>query len=153
MTVNKRSKKSRMRASHTHGWGAKKKHRGAGNRGGKGGASTGARSDAKKPSVWKDVKFFGKHGFKKKNIPVIFNCITLRDLEERAAGFEADKKLSVSGGVYSIKLEDVGFNKLLGTGQVTRKWKITVPYAVPNAVAKVKEAGGSVEGISASSGQ
>jgi len=40
MTVNKRKKMSRLRGSHTHGWGAKKKHRGKGNKGGAGMAGT-----------------------------------------------------------------------------------------------------------------
>ena len=151
MTVNKRTKSSRFRGSHTHGWGAKKKHRGAGNRGGKGGASTGARSDAKKPSVWAIEGFFGKHGFKKKNIKVHFTTITLRELEEMAPRWEQEKLVTVQGGVSSVKLEDLGFNKLLGTGRVTRKWKVIVPYAVPGAIAKVKEAGGSVEGLTAKS--
>ena len=52
MTVNKRKKNSRQRGSHTHGWGAMKKHRGAGNRGGRGAAGSGKRADSKKPSIW-----------------------------------------------------------------------------------------------------
>ena len=40
-----------------------KKHRGAGNKGGRGNAGTGKRSDCKKPSVWGIEHFYGKHGF------------------------------------------------------------------------------------------
>ena len=50
---NKRSKNSRQRGSKTHGWGAMKKHRGAGHRGGRGAAGSGKRGDAKKPSIWR----------------------------------------------------------------------------------------------------
>ena len=39
-----RKKNTRQRGSHTHGWGAKKKHRGAGNRGGRGNAGSGPRA-------------------------------------------------------------------------------------------------------------
>ena len=62
MTVNKRKKASRHRASHTHGWGSMKKHRGSGHKGGVGNAGSGKRSDAKKPSNWKE-HYFGKKGF------------------------------------------------------------------------------------------
>ena len=48
MVTNKRSKDTRQRGSNTHGWGAMKKHRGAGHRGGRGNAGTGKRGDAKK---------------------------------------------------------------------------------------------------------
>ncbi|MFH1212382.1 MAG: uL15 family ribosomal protein, partial [Candidatus Woesearchaeota archaeon] len=64
---NRRKKSSRMRASNSHGWGAKKKHRGAGHRGGRGNAGSGKRGDAKKPSFWKDKANFGKDGFKSKS--------------------------------------------------------------------------------------
>ena len=47
MTVNRRRKRVRQRGSKTHGWGAKKKHRGKGNRGGKGMAGSGKRADSK----------------------------------------------------------------------------------------------------------
>ena len=66
MTVNKRTKSSRDRGSKTHGCGSMKKRRGAGNRGGRGMAGTGKRADQNKPSIWKNKKYFGKYGFKKK---------------------------------------------------------------------------------------
>jgi len=147
MTINKRSKNSRFRGSHTHGWGAKKKHRGAGNRGGKGNSSTGARSDAKKPSVWGIPGYFGKRGFKKKNIPITHVAITIKSLEENAKRWEHDKKIKTEAGALTVDLGALGYTKLLATGHATRKWKILVQHAVPNAVEKIKEAGGSVEGL------
>jgi len=65
MSINKRTKRSRQRGSHTHGWGAKKKHRGAGNRGGRGMAGTGKRADQKKPTIMNlyGNEYFGKRGF------------------------------------------------------------------------------------------
>ena len=81
MVINKRKKNSRQRGSWTHGWGEKKKHRGAGHRGGRGRAGTGKKGDAKKPSVWKNTKYFGKFGFKKKNVKEAIKPINLRDIE------------------------------------------------------------------------
>ena len=54
MTVNRRKKVVKQRGSHTHGWGSKKKHRGAGNRGGRGMAGSGKRADQRKPSILKE---------------------------------------------------------------------------------------------------
>ena len=54
MVVNKRKKFSRQRGGHTHGWGSKKKHRGSGNRGGKGMGGTGKRADQVKTLIWKE---------------------------------------------------------------------------------------------------
>src|SRR3989338_2684643 len=66
MTINKRKKNTRQRGKTTHGWGARKKHRGAGNRGGRGMAGSGKRADQKKPSILKEYgnTYFGKFGFK-----------------------------------------------------------------------------------------
>ena len=69
MTINKRKKNSRQRGSWTHGWGSKKKHRGAGHRGGKGNAGTGKKGDAKKPKIWKNKKYFGKYGLLQEQQP------------------------------------------------------------------------------------
>ena len=52
MPANKRKKLSRMRGTHTHKGGDKKKRRGAGHRGGRGNSGSGKRGDAKKPRYW-----------------------------------------------------------------------------------------------------
>jgi len=58
MPVNKRKKNSRLKGSHTYGWGSKKKHRKAGNRGGHGMSGTGKRSDHKKTMILKTKRWF-----------------------------------------------------------------------------------------------
>ena len=62
MTFNIRKK--RMRGTKTHGWGSKKKHRGAGNRGGRGMAGAGKRAEHKKTLILKKYTnaYFGKKG-------------------------------------------------------------------------------------------
>lgn len=143
MTVKKRKKVTRYRGSKTHGGGAMKKRRGAGNRGGRGMAGTGKRGDAKKPSIWaKD--YFGKHGFKKKNKKTI-NAINLKTVEERIT-FWADRKLiEVKKDIYHINLGKLGYDKLIGSGNVTRKINIVVGRATEGAVEKIKKAEGNVE--------
>jgi len=144
MVVNKRKKFSRQRASHTHGWGSKKKHRGAGNRGGRGMAGTGKRGDALKTLYWKDKKYFGKHGFKKKGIKEKINVVNIDYIEENLDKFLGKGLVVKEGDVYIIDLNKLGYNKLLGKGKVSNKFRIIVKYASGKAVEKIKQAGGDV---------
>jgi len=147
MTINKRKKNTRQRGSKTHGWGAKKKHRGQGHRGGRGMAGTGKRADSKKPSIWKDVKYFGKFGFVSKTPKLKINAVNIGFLERHINKFISENLVKKEEGVYFIELEKIGFNKLLGDGRVSMKFKIKTPYASKSAIEKVKEAGGEVIGL------
>ena len=143
MTINKRSKNSRQRGSHTHGWGSKKKHRGAGNRGGRGAAGTGKRGDAKKPSIWHITRYFGPVGFVSRAFAK--ETITLRTLEDVASTWVENEWITINKDVYEIDLTDLGYDKLLSTGNVKKRWKIKVEEATPKTIQKVQEGGGSVE--------
>ena len=147
MTVNKRKKNVRQRGSKTHGWGAKKKHRGKGHQGGAGMAGTGKRADSKKPSIWKDKDYFGKHGFTSKTPKVKINSVNISFIEQHIGKFLSSNAIKKENEVYSIDLEKLGFNKLLGDGRASMKLRIKTPYASKSAVEKVKEAGGEVIGL------
>lgn len=147
MTVNKRKKNTRQRGSKTHGWGAKKKHRGQGHRGGRGMAGTGKRADSKKPSIWKDKDYFGKHGFVSKTPKVKISVVNVSFIEQHIDKFISNGLVKKEDGFYVVELEKIGFNKLLGDGTVSIKFKIAAPYASQKAVEKVKEAGGEVTGL------
>jgi large subunit ribosomal protein L15 len=151
MTVKMRKKNSRQRGSHTHGWGSKKKHRGAGNRGGRGMAGTGKRGDAKKPSIWKK-RYLGKYGFKKKNIKVKINAINIRTIEQEILKLLNLKLAEEKDGSVVLDLKKIGYNKLLSNGKVSRKLKITTPYASASAIEKIKAAGGEVVGLAEKKG-
>ena len=142
MTVNRRKKDVKFRGSHTHGWGSKKKHRGSGNRGGKGMAGTGKRADTKKPSIWKE-EYFGKHGFTHRDT-VRHSAVNVEYLDQN---IEKLVKLDVAkqqNNSFVVNIADLGFDKLLGKGKVTRKMMVTADYASSRAVEAVKEAGGEV---------
>ncbi len=143
MTARRRKKVLKHRGNHTHGWGAKKKHRGSGNRGGKGMAGSGKRADQKKPSIWKDKSYFGKHGFTSKSRTKV-NAINITYLDMNADSLVAQKLISKEKDMYVVDLEKMGYNKLLGTGKVQHKFKITVLSASAKAVEKVAEQGGQV---------
>lgn len=143
MTVNKRKKNTRQRGSKTHGWGAKKKHRGQGHRGGRGMAGTGKRADSKKPSIWKE-RYFGKFGFVSKTPKVKIKTVNINFIEQHLDKLLSENLIKKENGFYFVELQKLGFNKLLGDGRVSLKFKIQAPYASKTAVEKVKEAGGEV---------
>jgi len=142
MTVNKRSKHSRMRGSYTHGWGAKKKHRGAGHRGGRGMAGTGKRADQKKPSIWKNEKYFGRFGFKTKGAAKEINPVNLSYFEDNADRLLSEKAIEKKGDVYEIDAAKLGFNKVLGCGMLTKKFRITSESFSKKSIERIKQAGG-----------
>jgi len=123
----KRTKASRARGTKTHGWGHKKKHRGSGSRGGKGNAGSGKRADSKKPSTWKTHKP-GRYGFKTHTTKAI-KTITLRDIDKTFAEGKVDLMM---------------YDKVLATGDVTKKFNILVPNFTKKAEEKVKAKGGSI---------
>lgn len=146
MTVNKRNKNTRQRGSKTHGWGAKKKHRGKGHQGGAGMAGSGKRADSKKPSLWKE-RYFGKFGFVSKTPKVKINAVNVSYIEQHLNKFLSNSLITKENGFYFVELEKLGFNKLLGDGRVSLKFKVKVPYASKSAIEKVKKAGGDVIGL------
>jgi len=135
-STNPKKKNRKQRGMNSHGWGHKKKHRGAGNRGGKGNAGTGKRADTKKPTIINKYgnKYFGRRGF---NVPAKKpqKQITLRDIDRLI------EKGVVSG---EVNLTEKGYTKLLATGNLSKPLKITIATASKGAIEKVKNLGGEV---------
>lgn len=128
--MRRRRKVQKYRGSKTHGGGAMKKRRGAGNRGGRGNAGSGKRGDAKKPSTWNDKDKFGMHGFKSKTRKYD-KAINVGDLH----------KIAKSG---NINLADMKITRLLGAGKVSGAYNITVSKASAKAIEKIEAAKGKV---------
>ncbi|RME55499.1 50S ribosomal protein L15 [Candidatus Woesearchaeota archaeon] len=146
MVVNKRKKLTRYRGSTTHGGGSMKKRRGAGHRGGRGMAGGGKRADQKKPSILKQYgsSYFGKHGFKNKTTKRI-KALSLSKLNSLV-----EKNISPKNGVYVVNLKDLGYDKVLGSGTINKKLKLTTDYASSKAVSKIESLGGTVEVLNSS---
>lgn len=142
MTINKRKKVRRYRGSMTHGKGSKKKRRGSGNRGGKGMAGTGKRSDSKKPSIWKE-DYFGKRGFISKNNRII-KSVNLGYIEDNLEKLITQNLITKEGEFFSVDLRKLGFDKLLSKGRINNKYKIKAAYASEKAIGKIKIHGGEV---------
>ena len=86
----------------------------------------------------------GKHGFISKSRTPADITINLRDLEDQLPTFLKQKLASEKEGMINIDLVKAGYTKVLSSGKVTRKWKIIAERASPDAVEKVKAAGGEL---------
>jgi len=130
MTSRRPKKSKKFRAKTTHGWGSKKKHRGAGNRGGRGMAGTGKRADQKKSLILKTYgkKYFGKHGFKRplklKNKGKTINLNIINEKTSAGDTFNALK-----------------YEKVLGSGSLDKKIKIKANSFSKIALEKIKKSG------------
>ena len=139
--THKRRKVSRMhgRKMGTHGWGARKKHKKSGHRGGTGMAGTGKRGDTKTTLITKlfGHDYFGKQGITSKK--------TKRDTRQRINLQQIEKNLEKYGKKTSkgweINLEKY---KILGEGEIKEKLIITATAASESALKKVKKAGGEI---------
>ena len=145
MVVNRRKKNLKQRGDTTHGWGSRKKHRGAGNRGGRGMAGSGKRADQKKPSILKKYgnSYFGKKGFFNHNKKIV-KPVNISYLEEKLANLISKKLINEKDNKYVVDLKNLGYNKLIGSGKITKKFIITTEAASNKAVEKVKKMGGEV---------
>ena len=143
MVVNHRKKSSRHRGSWTHGTGEKKKHRGAGSRGGRGNAGSGKRGDAKKPRYWKIKNFVGKHGFTNATSKDL-NSISISQLNTNIAKLVVLGNAIKDGETFKINLADIGVQKLLGTGSPKFIYEIVVQSATAGAIKKIEAIKGSV---------
>ncbi len=147
--MNKRKKFSRMRASHTHGGGAKKKRRGSGHRGGFGMAGSGKRADQKKPTILKlyGNEYFGKHGFKRPGKVVVrIKAINISDIERNLELYLSKNLVSKENNVYILDLKKLGYNKIIGAGNIYNKYKV-IGRVSKKARDKIEKLGGIIEEI------
>ncbi|MFH1638261.1 MAG: uL15m family ribosomal protein [Candidatus Woesearchaeota archaeon] len=146
MTINRRKKVRKYRGSKTHGGGAMKKRRGAGHRGGRGNAGSGKRADQKKPSFLKEYggSYFGRHGFKR---PYAYKpkAISIGQIDSLADKLVKKGLAMLDKETYTINLGKAGYDRLIGTGKVTKKLRIKVDHASNRAIERIKLAGGEVE--------
>ena len=147
--TKKRTKSSRMngRKMGTHGWGARKKHKKTGHRGGKGMSGSGKRADHKKTLVTKlyGSKYFGKKG--------ATSIGTKRDKRDRINLQEIEKNIETYVKKGIAKKTTGGFEvtlksyKILGSSKdYTPKIKLVISAkeASKSAIDKVKKAGGEI---------
>ena len=103
-------------------------------------AGTGKRADQKKPSILKEFgnAYFGKKGFFSRNRKDI-KAINIEDLEKKYLA-----KAKKENDLYHLNLNDLGFQKLLGKGRVTKKLIITCLSCSEKAKDKVEKMSGKI---------
>jgi large subunit ribosomal protein L15 len=125
-----RKKAVKQRGSKTHGWGSKKKHRGAGSRGGVGraGITKHMKLHFKKKGIVVGAR--GHTTMKQKGLKKRVRSITLRDLGKLAAG----KK--------EIILREHGYDKVIGTGEMKTPIRVIAKSFSVRAAEKIQAAKG-----------
>lgn len=130
MKLKKRKKASRMRGIRTHGFSAKL-HKGKGSKGGKGMSGTGKRGDQKKTLIIKRYgkKYFGKQGITSKKTQK--KRVKIMNLEDLGKKFDSENV-------------DLSEYKILGKGEVKKKFIIKARAASNSAIEKIKKSGGDI---------
>ena len=145
--THKRRKSSREhgRGAGSCGWGARKKHKKKGHKGGVGMSGTGKRGDQKKTLVQKlyGNYYFGKQGITSRG--------TKKDKSDRInlADIEMNLENYIKKGI--AKKTEKGFEinlssyKILGEGDIKNKLVIKAKEASESAIEKVKKSGGEIK--------
>jgi len=140
MPTNKRSK---YRGSRTCGGGTHKNRRGAGNRGGRGRAGINAHHFVK---WYKEMggPVFGKNGFSNSS-----QCaVTVMDvgiIDQIVPSLLAQGIAKTDGDVIVINTADMGIDKVLGSGKVTKKLNISSQAFSEVAKVKIEKMGGKTQ--------
>lgn len=139
--IRKTRKINKMRGSRTIGGGCSKKRRGAGHRGGRGKA--GGHKHMWSWVVKFDPDRFGKSGFKRPlktiNKPKTINLDYLDDNAEKLVEKElAEKK----GKKIIIDVTQLGYDKVLGNGKITKDLSIKAKEFSKSAIRKIEDNGG-----------
>jgi len=140
----KKVKKMRGRKAGTHGWGARKKHKKSGHRGGSGMSGSGKRADHKKTLITKlyGSAYFGKKGVtSRKTAKRKTKKINLSQIQDNIENFVKKKVAVKNSSGYEINFSDY---KILGTGEVSQKLIIKAKEASKSALEKIKKSGGEI---------
>src|SRR5215467_766337 len=128
----------RQRGSRYCGWGQIGQHRASGSRGGVGNA--GKHKHLWIRTVIEEPDRFGHHSAKTPNPNVVNKWINVRDLDSL---IQVESKKN-SKGMYVLDLNSLGYDKLLGGGQINGKFEVHINNISENAREKVEKSGGEV---------
>ena len=140
MPTNKRSK---FRGSRTCGGGTHKNRRGAGNRGGRGRAGINAHHFVK---WYKEMggPVFGKDGFSNSSQTTV-TVIDVGIIDQIIPSLLAQGIAKNEGDIIVINTADMGIEKVLGSGKVTKKMNISAQAFSESAKAKIEKMGGKTQ--------
>ena len=142
-----------MRGRRTHGYGRVGQHRKTGQRAGKGKTTQWKKSKKSYYLKQKELGFpdpdwdMGKKGFKRpQDIVRIYkvNTINVRDLDQKIDRLVIGKKATKSGNTYSINMNEINIQKILGKGEINKVINVSVNKASQKAIEKIESAGGKI---------
>lgn len=143
LSPHKLRKTRKKRASRTHGYGRVGQHRGGGKRGGRGKA--GLHKHGWTYVVKHKPDYFGKRGFTSpRSLDQKIHAINVGKLEELVESLAAEERLKKKGTKLFLDLEELGYDKLLGAGKITKPILVKVVSHSEKAAKKVQEAGGQI---------
>lgn len=139
--IRRTRKIRKLRGSRTIGGGSSKKRRGAGHRGGRGKA--GGHKHMWSWIVKFDPDRYGKSGFKRPQKTITkFNPVNLAYLDEKLDELVEKGLAKKENGKIVVDVTELGYNKVLGTGKITKPAIIKSPGFSESATRKIEEAGG-----------
>lgn len=142
--IRKTRKIRKLRGSRSVGGGCTKKRRGAGHRGGRGQA--GGNKHHWTWMVINDPNHFGKYGFKRPQKTIQkFKPINLAFIDNEIQKFLAEDIAVEEDGQIVLDVTELGYNKVLGKGNLSTSMVIKSPMFSKSAIAKIEEAGGVAE--------
>ena len=135
--VTRLRKVRRLRGSRTHGWGQVGQHRSAGHKGGHGKA--GLHKHHWTRTVLFDKEHFGPAGFNPPKRNITRKWINISGLDDLFL-----KHGKVEDGKNILDLDSLGYDKLLGAGNLSKKYSVITKAFAKNAKTKIEGAGGEV---------
>jgi len=133
----------KYRGSRTHGWGQVGQHRARGGRGGTGKAGL----DKHKWTyvIKHDPTYWIKKGFvSTKTLGKKISIINVGKLDDLVAKLDSEKKLERREKKIFLDLESLGYDKLLGTGDIINPILVKVASYSEAASKKLEAAGGQI---------
>lgn len=143
----------KKRGTRTIGYGRVGQHRKTGQRAGRGTTTQWNKSMKSYYYKQKELGFpdsrwkFGIKGFNRpQDMTRIHNVNTLnvKDLDLKIDEFVLKNIATKSGNSFTINLEDLNIQKILGRGEITKKINVSVNKASKQAIEKIEAAGGKV---------
>ncbi|HXG73755.1 MAG: uL15 family ribosomal protein [Candidatus Nitrosotenuis sp.] len=130
-------KTRKYRGSRTHGWGQIGQHRASGHKGGLGKA--GMHKHLYSSLLKYDPDHFGHDSTHPPHPNIIRKWASVRDLDDLFA-----KHGKEEGGKKILDLDSLGYDKLLGGGQLKTAYAVKIQQYTASAEEKIKKAGGEV---------
>jgi len=130
-------KTRKFRGSRTHGWGQIGQHRASGHKGGLGQA--GMHKHLFSSLLKDDPEHFGHDSTHPPHPIITKKWASVRDLDDIFA-----KHGKQEGGKKILDLASLGYDKLLGGGQIKNAYSVKIERYTESAAEKIKKAGGEV---------